>query len=236
MKQALVVILASLLLSSCGFYKRQYTSGWMRMHHQSSSKQIIHPNPNPDLTAVMIDEQIPISPKSIIAKIDTLTPDTKDNSVISSPSENPNPEPDFYTAPPQEIIDRATYPKLNNDQFIQKKFDKRVKNATRGMTFMFGGFGYAILLTGLALNGILDGEIALFIAALGAVVGVAALIFMFFSTYKSYELIVNNPDVKFNANSRSKLIMPTVLSILCSGYIGLIFALVLVIKNKRNKK
>jgi hypothetical protein len=204
------------------------------MHHQSSSKQIIHPNPNPDLTAFMVDEQIPISPISIIAKIDTVTPDTKDNSVISNPSQITITEPDFYTPPPREIIDR-TYPNLNN-QFIQKKFDKRVKNATRGMTFMFGGFGYAILLTGLALNGILDGEIALFIAALGAVVGVAALIFMFFSTYKSYELIVNNPDVKFNANSRSKLIIPTVLSILCSGYIGLIFALILVIKNKRNKK
>lgn len=234
MKQALLVILASLLLSSCGFYKRQYTSGWMIMHHHSSSNQITHPNPNPDLSANMIDEQISINSLSIIAKNDTVIPDTKDKSVISTPSEIANPEPDFYTPPPRDIIDR-TYAN-QNDQFIQKKFDKRVKNATRGMTFMFGGFGYAILLTGLALNGILDGEIALFIAALGAVVGVAALIFMFFSAYKSYELIVNNPDVKFNSNSRSKLIIPTVLSILLSGYIGLIFALVLVIKNKGNKK
>lgn len=236
MKQTVFVFLSALLLSSCGFYKRQYTSGWMRTHHHSSANQIIRSAPKTDLSANMNDEQIAISPLSIIAKNDTVIPDTKDKSVISTPSENPNPELDFYTPPPQEIIDRTTYPKLNNDQFIQKKFDKRVKNATRGMTFMFGGFGYAILLTGLALNGILDGEIALFIAALGAVVGVAALIFMFFSTYKSYELIVNNPDVKFNANSRSKLIIPTVLSILFSGYIGLIFALVLVIKNKRNKK
>lgn len=206
------------------------------MHHLESPKQVSLPKPNPDLSANTIDEQIAIRPLSIITRTDTVIPDNNNNSVISSPSENPNPEPDFYTAPPQEIIERSTYPKNNNDQFIQKKFDKRVKNATRGMTFMFGGFGYAILLTGLALNGILDGEIALFIAALGAFVGVAALIFMFFSTYKSYELIVNNPDVKFNANTRSKLIMPTVLSILCSGYIGLIFALILVIKNKRNKK
>ncbi len=234
MKQTLFVFLTALLLCSCGFYKRQYTSGWMRMHHQSSSKQIIHPNPNPDLTAFMVDEQIPISPISIIAKIDTVTPDTKDNSVISNPSQITITEPDFYTPPPREIIDR-TYPNLNN-QFIQKKFDKRVKNATRGMTFMFGGFGYAILLTGLALNGILDGEIALLIAALGAIVGIAAFVFMFYSTYKSFELIVNNPDVKFNSGSRSKLIIPAVLSILFSGYLGLIFALVLVIKNKRNKK
>ncbi len=234
MKQALVIFLASLMLSSCGFYKRQYTSGWMRAHHHSSSSQIKHPVPKLDLSANMIDEQISISPISIIAKNDTVTPDTKDNSVISSPSQISNTEPDFYTPPAREMID-PTYPN-QNDQFIQKKFDKRVKNATRGMTFMFGGFGYAILLTGLALNGILDGEIALIIAAMGAVVGIAALIFMFYSTYKSYELIVNNPDVKFNANSRSKLIIPTVLSILFSGYIGLIFALVLVIKNGRNKK
>ena len=104
------------------------------------------------------------------------------------------------------------------------------------MKLMFIGFGYAILLGALALNGILvDNEITWMFTTLGIIGAMIAFIAMFYFTYKSFELIVNNPDVKFNADSRTKLMIPAVLSILCSGYIGLIFALVLVIKNRSHK-
>ncbi len=106
----------------------------------------------------------------------------------------------------------------------------------RAMKLMFIGFGYAILLAGLALNGILDEEITMIITTLGIIGAMVAFIAMFYFTYKSFELIVNNPEIKFNADSRTKLIFPAVLSILFSGYIGLIFALVLVIKNSSHKK
>jgi heme/copper-type cytochrome/quinol oxidase subunit 4 len=236
MKQAFVVILASLLLSSCGFYKRQYTSGWMISHHHVPAKQNLSSNDAAaHVTASAEEEQISVQPIVHISPTDTIQPDPKDNTQQSAVPNIAPAEPDFYTAPPKEDTINDSHPS-HNQQLIQRTFDKRVKNATRAMKSMFIGFGYAILLTGLALNSVIDEEIAMIISALGIIVAIVALIAMFYFTYKSFELIVNNPDVKFNADSRSKLIIPAVLSILFSGYIGLIFALVLVIKNGRNKK
>lgn len=236
MKQTFLVILASLLLSSCGFYKRQYTSGWMISHHHVAAKQNLSSNDAAaQLTASEDEEQISVQPIVHISPTDTIQPEPKD-SIQQSAAPNIAPtEPDFYTAPPGKDIINDPQPS-HNQQLIQRTFDKRVKNATRAMKLMFIGFGYAILLGALALNGILDEEITMIITSLGIIGAIVAFIVMFYFTYKSFELIVNNPEIKFNADSRTKLIIPAVLSILCSGYIGLIFALVLVIKNKGNKK
>ncbi len=236
MKKSLVVILASLLLTSCGFYKRQYTSGWMISHHHGTAKQDLPSNNTAgQFSASADEEQISVQPIILLSNTDTIQPDPKDSTKqFTVPNIEPA-EPDFYTAPPENDIIKDSYPS-HNQQLIQRTFDKRVKNATRAMKSMFIGFGYAMLLTGLALNSVIDEEIAMIISALGIIVAMVALIAMFYFTYKSFELIVNNPDVKFNADSRSKLIIPAVLSILFSGYIGLIFALVLMIKNGRNKK
>jgi hypothetical protein len=236
MKQTFLVILASLLLSSCGFYKRQYTSGWMISHHHVNAKKDLSSNDAAaQLTASADEEQISVMPVVLISPTDTIQPEPKDSTQQSAVPNIAPTEPDFYTAPPEKTTINESQPS-HNQQLIQRTFDKRVKNATRAMKLMFIGFGYAILLGALALNGILvDNEITLMFTTLGIIGAMIAFIAMFYFTYKSFELIVNNPDVKFNADSRTKLMIPAVLSILCSGYIGLIFALVLVIKNRSHK-
>lgn len=236
MKQTFLVILASLLLSSCGFYKRQYTSGWMISHHHVNAKQDLSSNDAAaQLTASEDEEQISVMPIVLISPTDTIQPEPKDSTQQSAVPNIAPTEPDFYTAPPEKDIINDSQPS-HNQQLIQRTFDKRVKNATRGMKFMFGAFGFFLLLFGLAANNIVDNEATFFLSGVSLLFSVIALIFMFYFTYKSFELIVNNPDVKFNADTRTKLILPTVLCIMSSGYIGLICALILVSKNNRNKK
>lgn len=236
MKQTYFVIVASLLLSSCGFYKRQYTSGWMISHHHGTAKQDLPSNNTAgQFSASADEEQISVQPIILLSNTDTIQPDPKDSTQQSAVPNIAPAEPDFYTAPPEMDSNNDSHPS-HNQQLIQKTFDKRVKNARRGMKFMFGAFGFFILLVGLAANEIVDNEATLFLSGISLLFSAIGLILMFYFTYKSFEMIVNNPDVKFNADTRSKLILPAVLCIMSSGYIGLIFALILAGKNNRNKK
>ncbi len=240
MKQSFVVILASLLLSSCGFYKRQYTSGWMISHRQVSAKQELPANGvAAHLSASANDEQISLKPIALISPTDPIQPDPKDSIKKSSaPIVSPS-EPDFYTPPKtnNQYNGEATQNNFSED-LTQRKFSQRVNKAIKGMKFMFIGFGYAILGAVLSVVDMDRFTAYIIISTAGFILGLLAFLYMFYSTFKSFEIIINNPDIKFNSQMRSKLIAPTVLSILFSGYIGLIFALVLIVKsaiNRRNK-
>jgi succinate dehydrogenase hydrophobic anchor subunit len=99
------------------------------------------------------------------------------------------------------------------------------------------GFGYFILGLALEVNGLGNNpEIWIAMSIIGIIAAIVSFIYMFYFTYKSYEIQVNNPNTIFDSQSRSKLIFPAVFSVLLTGWIGLIFALVLVIKSSSRRK
>ncbi len=230
------IILAILSLTSCGFYKRQYTSGWMLSNRHVTRD------------AVLANE---VPPKEISADIDHAlnnvaqqpsVPDTIAPQNQSTPNTNllPNEkeeEQDFYT-PKEEYAPRnqnanETY----GEDLAKRTFDKRVKNANLGLKMMAIGFGYFILGLALEMNGLANNpEIWIAMSIIGIIAAIVSFMYMFYFTYKSFEIQVNNPDTIFDSRSRSKLIFPAVCSVLLTGWIGLIFALVLVIKSSSRRK
>ena len=232
---ALFLLIVS--LSSCGFYKRQYTSGWMH-----SNRPVAHHNklttaaPRTDLIA-NIENELP----NVIAQpmvTDTLVPD---HTTIPNPTIEPEKkeeEQDFYTPKEGQYNKSQNASDTYGEELAKKTFEKRVKNASRGLKMMLIGFGYFILGFVLEFNGVANPEIWIAISIIGLIASMVSFICMFYFTYKSFDIQINNPDVIFDRRSKSKLILPAILSVLFTGWIGLIFALVLVIKNssRRNRR
>ncbi len=229
------IIIAILSLSSCGFYKRQYTGGWMLTHrHVSNNNKLVSDTPLSNVSAE-VDNALPnIAQHAFVA--DTITPENQSTPNANVLPEKKEEEQDFYAPPREYKIDLDQSKKNYPEALANKTFERRVKNATRSMKMMFIGIGYTTLGAMLSLNGAITDELFAIMSIFGIMGSIVAFVIMFYSTYKSFEIINNNPDIKFNASARSQLIIPAVLCILFSGYIGLIFALILAFKNSRNKR
>ena len=237
------IIIAILSLSSCGFYKRQYTSGWMLTHrHVANNNKLVSDTPLSNVSAEMdntnpvIDQHALIDQHTFVA--DTIIPENQTTPNANVLPEKKEEEQDFFT-PKEGYNTNNLNPNTNyNEELAKKTFNKRVKNASRGLKIMFLGFAYFILGLALELNGVANAELWMAMSILGLIAALASFIYMFYFTYKSFEIQVNNPDTIFDRQSKSQLIFPAVFCILMSSWIGLIFALVLVIKssNSRNKK
>jgi hypothetical protein len=231
------IIIAILSLSSCGFYKRQYTSGWMLTHrHVASNNKLVSDTPLANVSAEMDNTNPVIDQHAFVA--DTITPENQSTPRSNALPEKKEEEQDFYT-PKEGYNTNNLNPNTNyNEELAKKTFNKRVKNASRGLKIMFIGFAYFILGLALELNGVANAELWMAMSILGLIAAMASFIYMFYFTFKSFEIQVNHPDTIFDRQSKSQLIFPAVFCILMSGWIGLIFALVLVIKssNSRNKK
>jgi hypothetical protein len=239
MKKFLLFFIAALSLSSCGFYKRQYTSGWMLSHRHAShdNKMVDDVNTPPSSISVEMDNSIPsITQHPFVT--DTIIPENTTAPKSIAEPEKKEEEQDFFTPKEGYSTNNLTPNSNHSEELAKKTFNKRVKNASRGLKIMFIGFAYFILGLALGINGVANPELWAAMSILGIIAALASFIYMFYFTFKSFEIQVNNPDVIFDRQSKSQLIFPTVFCILMSGWIGLIFALVLVIKssNRRNKK
>ncbi|MEN9334207.1 MAG: hypothetical protein RLY35_1387 [Bacteroidota bacterium] len=232
---ALFLLIVS--LSSCGFYKRQYTSGWMH-----SNRPVAHNNklttatPRTELIANIENELPNVITQTMVT--DTIVPDNTTAPPYSIEPEKKEEEQDFYTPKEGQYDKSQNASDTYGEELAKKTFEKRVKNASRGLKMMLIGFGYFILALALEFNGVANPEIWTAISIIGLIASMVSFIFMFYFTYKSFDIQINNPDVIFDRRFKSKLILPAILSILLTGWIGIIFALVLVIKNssRRNRR
>jgi hypothetical protein len=237
------IILAILSLTSCGFYKRQYTNGWMLSHRNAShNNKLVYDTPPSNVNAAVDNTNPVIDQHAIIdqhtLETDTITPENQSTPRANAIPERKEEEQDFFT-PKEGYNHNNQNPNQNfNEELIKKTFDNRTKKASLGLKMMLIGFACMIIGLALEMNGAANPELWMAISVIGIIAALVSFVYMFYFTYKSFEIQNNNPHVIFDRQSKSQLIFPAVFSILFSGWIGLIFALVLVIKNskRRNKK
>ncbi len=213
------------------------------MHrHVSNNNKLVYDTPPSNVNAAADNTNPVIDQHAIIDQhtlaTDTITPENQPTPGANALPERKEEEQDFFT-PKEGYYSNNQNPDQNySEELVKKTFNKRAKKASLGLKMMFIGFAYAILGLVLEMNGVANPELWMAISLIGIITALVSFVYMFYFTYKSFEIQNNNPHVIFDRQSKSQLIFPAVFSILFSGWIGLVFALVLVIKssNSRNKK
>lgn len=124
---ALIIFIAS--LTSCGFYKRQYTSGWMFTHkhilHSPSAKSDAQPQ---NILAEM-DNDVPLVAQNSFV-IDTIIPENKPVPKTIVDPEKKEEEQDFYAPKDGYSRNDQNTNDRYSDELAKKTFNKRVQKQT----------------------------------------------------------------------------------------------------------